>query len=285
MQEVFAAASQWLWFPLLLWLVLAHGAAREIWIRGWLQVRHKEASLARVCRSFRFAMKNGGVVAVCAAADLWRRCDDGGRAAHGGDGGSRKVQGYYWMKLWIATWPDLKKALSLPRATTAFTSTRVWRSRSLASSAAFVLFRFAKPFLGLLSFAAQVSEALARISQVREVRALVFQTVARPVNLAQASPSRLGEMKQGSSPKFLHERSPRSVSACNSLGSLGETSGATLQWSGRNSMASVSRCPWWCPICITRIEQLRVEQRYPPQVQASAESDQVIRIWMSRVES
>jgi len=43
-----------------------------------------------------------------------------------------------------------------------------------------------------------------------------------------------------------------SVSACNSLGSLGETSGATLQWSGRNSMAPVSGCPWWCPICITR---------------------------------
>jgi len=41
-----------------------------------------------------------------------------------------------------------------------------------------------------------------------------------------------------------------SVSACNSLGSLGETSGATLQWSGRNSMAPVSGCPWWCPICI-----------------------------------
>ena len=43
-----------------------------------------------------------------------------------------------------------------------------------------------------------------------------------------------------------------SVSACNSLGSLGETSGATLQWSGRNPMAPVSGCPWWCPICITR---------------------------------
>jgi len=43
-----------------------------------------------------------------------------------------------------------------------------------------------------------------------------------------------------------------SVSACNSSGSLGETSGATLQWSGRNPMASVSGCPWWCPICITR---------------------------------
>jgi len=32
-------------------------------------------------------------------------------------------------------------------------------------------------------------------------------------------------------------------------------------------------------------EQLGDEQRYPPQVRASAESDQVIRIRMSRVES
>ncbi|QCE07002.1 hypothetical protein DEO72_LG9g2018 [Vigna unguiculata] len=32
-------------------------------------------------------------------------------------------------------------------------------------------------------------------------------------------------------------------------------------------------------------EQLGGEQRYPPQVQASAESDPVIRIQMSRVES
>ncbi|QCE07159.1 hypothetical protein DEO72_LG9g2175 [Vigna unguiculata] len=57
---------------------------------------------------------------------------------------------------------------------------------------------------------------------------------------------------------------------------LGETSGVALQWSGRNSMAPASGCSWWCPICITRIEQLRVEQGYPPQVQASAESDRVI---------
>jgi len=34
----------------------------------------------------------------------------------------------------------------------------------------------------------------------------------------------------------------------NSLGSLGETSGVALQWSGRNSTAPVSGCPWWCPI-------------------------------------
>ncbi|QCE00270.1 hypothetical protein DEO72_LG7g1559 [Vigna unguiculata] len=73
--------------------------------------------------------------------------------------------------------------------------------------------------------------------------------------------------------------------SCNSLGSLGETSGVALQWSGRNSMAPASGCSWWCPIGITRIEQLKVEQGYPPQVQASAESDRVIRIRMSRVES
>jgi len=36
----------------------------------------------------------------------------------------------------------------------------------------------------------------------------------------------------------------------NSLGSLGGTSRVALQWSGRNSMALVSECPWWCPICI-----------------------------------
>ena len=42
------------------------------------------------------------------------------------------------------------------------------------------------------------------------------------------------------------------VSVRNSLGSLGEILKVVLQWSGRNSMAPVSRCPWWCPICITR---------------------------------
>ncbi|QCE06404.1 hypothetical protein DEO72_LG9g1416 [Vigna unguiculata] len=41
------------------------------------------------------------------------------------------------------------------------------------------------------------------------------------------------------------------TSVCNSLESLGETSGVALQWSGRNSMAPVSGCLWWCPICIT----------------------------------
>ena len=37
----------------------------------------------------------------------------------------------------------------------------------------------------------------------------------------------------------------------NSLESLGETFGVALQWSRRNSMAPVSGCLWWYPICIT----------------------------------
>jgi len=41
-----------------------------------------------------------------------------------------------------------------------------------------------------------------------------------------------------------------SVSVNNSLESLGETFRVALQWSERNSMAPVSGCPWWCPICI-----------------------------------
>ncbi|QCD93196.1 hypothetical protein DEO72_LG5g1268 [Vigna unguiculata] len=60
----------------------------------------------------------------------------------------------------------------------------------------------------------------------------------------------------------------------NSLESLGETFGVALQWSGRNSMAPG-------PVSLTQSEltpvlggeQLGGEQRYPPQVQASAESD------------
>jgi len=43
------------------------------------------------------------------------------------------------------------------------------------------------------------------------------------------------------------------VSPCQRLipwGFLGGTSGVALQWSGRNSMAPVSGCSWWCPICI-----------------------------------
>ena len=42
------------------------------------------------------------------------------------------------------------------------------------------------------------------------------------------------------------------VSVLNSLESLSETFRVALQWSGHNSMAPVSGCPWWCPICITR---------------------------------
>jgi len=37
----------------------------------------------------------------------------------------------------------------------------------------------------------------------------------------------------------------------NSLESLGGVFRVVLQWSGRNSMAPVSGCLWWCPICIT----------------------------------
>ncbi|QCE12298.1 hypothetical protein DEO72_LG10g3540 [Vigna unguiculata] len=59
----------------------------------------------------------------------------------------------------------------------------------------------------------------------------------------------------------------------------GETFRDALQWSGRNSMALLVGV--YGGASSLRIEQLEVEQRYPPQVQASAESDQVIRIWMS----
>ena len=44
---------------------------------------------------------------------------------------------------------------------------------------------------------------------VRYTWLLQWRTVARPVNLAQASQSRLGEMKQGARLGLLHERSPR----------------------------------------------------------------------------
>jgi len=44
---------------------------------------------------------------------------------------------------------------------------------------------------------------------VRYAWLLQWRTVARPVNLAQASQSRLGEMKQGARLGLLHERSPR----------------------------------------------------------------------------
>ncbi|QCD90156.1 hypothetical protein DEO72_LG4g1110 [Vigna unguiculata] len=105
------------------------------------------------------------------------------------------------------------------------------------------------------------------------------EIVARPVNLAQASQSRLGETNRdspkpvcargrpGDPLKFLSERASRPGergmdSKCdayeelisgrvNSLGSLGETSGVPLQWSERNPMAPGSGCPWWCPIRIT----------------------------------
>ncbi|QCE00283.1 hypothetical protein DEO72_LG7g1573 [Vigna unguiculata] len=117
---------------------------------------------------------------------------------------------------------------------------------------------------------------LLALFQVRE-----GETRARTGNLAQTSRIRLGEPDEGS-PKphcvkgrpgdpfeLLSEGMDSKYDAyeelisgrANSLGSPGETSEVALQWSGRNSMAPL------------RDEQLRVEQGYPPQVQASAESD------------
>ncbi|QCE11190.1 hypothetical protein DEO72_LG10g2423 [Vigna unguiculata] len=85
--------------------------------------------------------------------------------------------------------------------------------------------------------------------------AVAGKTVARPVNLAQASQSRLGETNRdslkpvcakgrpGNPLRFLSEQTSRP-------GERGETFRVALQWSGRNSMAPVSGSPWWCPICI-----------------------------------
>ncbi|QCE03698.1 hypothetical protein DEO72_LG8g1723 [Vigna unguiculata] len=130
----------------------------------------------------------------------------------------------------------------------------------------------------------QVPPLSGRASLVRiEAPSSYFQvkTVAGTDKLAQASWSCLGEINRGSPKPFFHEWSPRRPTVIlserasrpgervhNSLGSLGEPFRVALQWSGRNSMAPVSGCPW-----------------YPPQVRASAESDQVICIRMSRVES
>ncbi|QCE15104.1 hypothetical protein DEO72_LG11g2112 [Vigna unguiculata] len=104
---------------------------------------------------------------------------------------------------------------------------------------------------------------------------------ARAVNLAQASRARLSESDEGSPKPFYAKRRPgdplnfferANISPKREGSRLSEipreTFRVALQWSGRNSMIPVSGCPWWCPICITR-----GEQRYPPQVQASAEFD------------
>ncbi|QCD93195.1 hypothetical protein DEO72_LG5g1267 [Vigna unguiculata] len=81
----------------------------------------------------------------------------------------------------------------------------------------------------------------------------ISRTVARPVNLAQASQSRprlMGGVDQRHGFDIcVHE--DFISGRVNSLESLGETFGVALQWSRRNSMAPVSGCPWWCPICIT----------------------------------
>ncbi|QCD94023.1 hypothetical protein DEO72_LG5g2101 [Vigna unguiculata] len=88
------------------------------------------------------------------------------------------------------------------------------------------------------------------------------------------SPSRLSEIPWPERPVWARVRAGwvfTSLLFCvwcaivhNSLESLGETFRVALQWSGHNSMAPLGG------------EQLGGEQRYPPQVWASAESDQVI---------
>ncbi|QCE15550.1 hypothetical protein DEO72_LG11g2561 [Vigna unguiculata] len=166
------------------------------------------------------------------------------------------------------------------------TSTRVWYHREHASSnqSSFPTFQPLVSSLELLRSAVWGQDRVRVIFQVGKLRhcsyvpfsswfgccfEFVWKTVARPANLAQASQSRLGEMSRGSpkpyyargrlgDPLIIFERasisSKREVH--NSLGSLGETSMVALQWSGRNSMAPLGG-----------------EQRYPPQVQASVESD------------
>ncbi|QCE10102.1 hypothetical protein DEO72_LG10g1328 [Vigna unguiculata] len=104
---------------------------------------------------------------------------------------------------------------------------------------------------------AQLGFGVTLVKRVEPVFPLHVKTVARIDKLAQASMSRLVR---------------------NFLESLGGTFRVALQWSGRNPMAPVSGCPWWCPIYM-----VWGEQRYPSQVQASAESDQAICIRMSRV--
>ncbi|QCD83245.1 hypothetical protein DEO72_LG2g3588 [Vigna unguiculata] len=119
------------------------------------------------------------------------------------------------------------------------------------------------------------------------------RTWARTDNLAQASHARLSETGRGSP-----RPSARTVAQAGGMDELkwdstrnvneelvkkGETSRS--YFSGRDVI------PW--PLLVGAYdgvpslggEQLRGEQRYPPQVQASAESDQVIRIRMSRVVS
>ncbi|QCE15610.1 hypothetical protein DEO72_LG11g2622 [Vigna unguiculata] len=122
-------------------------------------------------------------------------------------------------------------------------------------------------------------EAPSSYFQVREARTLfvwcIDGTVAKSVKITQASLPRLGEINRDSPMYFstkgrlgdplyeieLHILGSRTMSwhglvgntkeCVSPWGSLGEIPRVALQWSGRNSMAPVSGCPWWCPICIT----------------------------------
>ncbi|QCE10462.1 hypothetical protein DEO72_LG10g1692 [Vigna unguiculata] len=146
---------------------------------------------------------------------------------------------------------------------------------------------FCEPSLGWCTPRSRVEAPLA-LFQVREVRVLVsslFRTVfALVVDCMVGSVVLMCELlcelvspkrdETGSSPRVparkvaqaarsTFERagnSPRregshlsEIPRCSCFCS-GETSGVALQWSGRNSMAPVSGCPWWCPICITSSE-------------------------------
>ncbi|QCE11053.1 hypothetical protein DEO72_LG10g2286 [Vigna unguiculata] len=133
-----------------------------------------------------------------------------------------------------------------------------------------------------------LSETLSRLGESHSPKRGGGKALGRCCGLAQARDLSFGRRVVSLSEGSWLERDPLQVGwlsliVCNSLESLGETSGVALQWSGRNSMTLVSGCSWWCPISMLGGEQLGGEQRYPPQVQASAESDQTIRIRMSRV--
>ncbi|QCD81196.1 hypothetical protein DEO72_LG2g1521 [Vigna unguiculata] len=121
-----------------------------------------------------------------------------------------------------------------------------------------------------------------RAGVLASANVIEFSPKRRGTHLSE-SPSRLSETPWPERPVWARVRASwvfTSLLFCvwcaivhNSLESLGETFRVALQWLGRNSMAPLEG------------EQLESEQRYPPQVWASAESDQVIRIRMSRVES
>ncbi|QCD96437.1 hypothetical protein DEO72_LG6g1140 [Vigna unguiculata] len=117
--------------------------------------------------------------------------------------------------------------------------------------------------------------------------------MVRPANLAQATQSRLGEMNRDS-PRPHYAKDPVLVPGP-SFEPSPRRRGFALARTSRLSEtlqpergAERDNALFGCLVvlgCLLGGEQLGGEQRYPPQVQASAESDQAIRIRMSRVES